>query len=453
MEDLQKYLLDDQQMNDFVGRGFLRLNPPLGEEFHAQVYEDTVRIFEETGDPRDDIYDAVPLMKEVFRHPMVRGALTSVLGEGYFMYPHRHCHFSPPGFKAQHNHKDSIPHDHFVRHHRCRWALAFYYPQDTVLANGPTGVRPGTQYFVTEEAAVRHDEIPMVGKAGDVLILHYDIWHRGLSNSLDRIRLMNKFLFCRSGEPVSPSWASQGMDPWPRMTWGFNHNATPVWNSMLDWNRGEAGAAREPEESLDALRRGLRSDDEHVAMNAAYGLAASGEDGSAALFEQWQEEAVNKLERNIAARLRNPSELISTHGITAAGKQSVPKLERALQDENWWIRASAADRLGDVGRPALSSIPALMNAMQDSSEWVRRNAAFSLGVLDDEGVSSGLLGRHLSDASPRVAQNASLALCKMARQAGPAKQDLTEALVSNVKYVKSNSQLALQILETGAGHG
>ena len=142
--------------------------------------------------------------------------------------------------------------------------------------------------------------------------------------------------------------------------------------------------------------------------------------------------------------------MLSTHGITASGSISVPLLENALGDENWWIRASAADRLGDVGIPAQNSIPALIQALEDSSEWVRRNAAFSLGVLDNEGFSASELGKHLKETAPRVAQNASLALCKMARHAQVARNDLTRALDSSVKYVRANSQLALKIVETGS---
>ncbi|MXZ42478.1 MAG: HEAT repeat domain-containing protein, partial [Caldilineaceae bacterium SB0666_bin_21] len=103
--------------------------------------------------------------------------------------------------------------------------------------------------------------------------------------------------------------------------------------------------------------------------------------------------------------------------------------------------------LGDIGVPARGAIPALVNAMEDDSEWVRRNAAFSLGILDNDGTSAAVLGRHLSDAAPRVAQNSSLALCKMARNAQDAAGDLKQAVSSDVKYVKTNSQLALHIMD------
>ena len=451
MSSLQDFLLDDAQMLSFIGQGYVKLHLPVEADFHAQVFADTEEVFAAGQNPGDDIYDKVPLLQEVFGHPMVRGALTSILGDDYFMYPHRHCHLTPPQRQAQHDHKDSIPADHFVRQHRCRWAMAFYYPQDTSLAYGPTGVRPGTQYYVSHAAALQHDEIPMVGTAGDVVIVHYDLWHRGLANSLPRNRYMNKFLFCRSSEPTAPSWHNQSERMWPPMSWGFNHNAAPIWQSIWDWHRGVTGTNGYTAESIADQTALLSDGDERRALNAAYTLAASGEEGGEALFQHWPEEAVHKLEGNLSGRYRNPSELLSTHGITAAGAMSVPRLEKALQNENWWIRASAADRLGDVGLPARDSIPALVQALQDNSEWVRRNAAFSLGILDDSGASAAELGQHLSDNAPRVAQNASLALCKMACHAQVAQEDLVNALASPVKYVRANSQLALNIMETGSG--
>ncbi len=450
MNSLPDFLLDDAQMRSFIGQGYLKLHLPLETDFHAQVFADTEAVFAEGQNPGDDIYDKVPLLQEVFGHPMIRGALTSILGNDYFMYPHRHCHLTPPQRQAQHDHKDSIPADHFVRQHRCRWAMAFYYPQDTSLVYGPTGVRPGTQYYVSHEAALQHDEIPMVGTAGDVVIVHYDVWHRGLANCLDKNRFMNKFLFCRASEPTAPSWHNESKRLWPPMAWGFNYNAAPIWNSVWNWHRGVTGNNEQTANSILDLKQLLSDSDEHRALNAAYNLAAAGEEGCEALFQYWPEEAINKLESNVSGRYRNPCEMLSTHGITAVGAMSVPRLEQALHDENWWIRASAADRLGDVGLPAQDSIPALVHALQDNSEWVRRNAAFSLGILDNVGASAAKLGQHLTDTAPRVAQNASLALCKMACHAQVAREDLTKALDSPVKYVRANSQLALEIMDTGS---
>ena len=77
------------------------------------------------------------------------GALQSLLGPGYIMNPHRHCHLNPPGGKGQSWHKDCYVFDHNLRHPRFRWVMAFYYPQDTTPDMGPTGVLPGQQWYRT----------------------------------------------------------------------------------------------------------------------------------------------------------------------------------------------------------------------------------------------------------------------------------------------------------------
>lgn len=147
MPALQDCLWHDAQMRSFISKGYIKLHLPLEADFHTQVYADTEKAFAESGNPGDAIYEAAPLLQEAFAHPTLTGALNSILGADYLMYPHRHCHLTPPRQPAQRDRKDSIPADQCVRHHRVRWVMAFYYPQATPLAFGPTGVRPGTRYF------------------------------------------------------------------------------------------------------------------------------------------------------------------------------------------------------------------------------------------------------------------------------------------------------------------
>jgi hypothetical protein len=71
--------------------------------------------------------------------------------------------------------------------------MAMYYPQATTIELGPTGILPGSQYFYQMDPFGKEDsilleqwgtkELPLVCKAGTVVIIHYDIWHRGLFNS------------------------------------------------------------------------------------------------------------------------------------------------------------------------------------------------------------------------------------------------------------------------------
>ena len=83
----------------------------------------------------------------MFKHPAIRGALTSVLGERFVTHPHRHCHYTYPGRKVQSWHKDSYWGYRKIRNHHPWWAMIFYYPQPVDQAMGPSAVLPGTQYY------------------------------------------------------------------------------------------------------------------------------------------------------------------------------------------------------------------------------------------------------------------------------------------------------------------
>ena len=54
-----------------------------------------------------------------------------------------------PGASGQHWHKDDYVGDRNVRHHRFRWVMAFYYPQDVSADMGPTAIVPGRQFYNT----------------------------------------------------------------------------------------------------------------------------------------------------------------------------------------------------------------------------------------------------------------------------------------------------------------
>ena len=66
-----------------------------------------------------------------------------------------------------------------------------YYPQDTTVEMGPTGVLPGSHYFnwlvgpigLNMRLDTTEGEVPMAVEAGTVLMVHYDLWHRGMGNT------------------------------------------------------------------------------------------------------------------------------------------------------------------------------------------------------------------------------------------------------------------------------
>lgn len=124
-------------------------------------------------------------MQTVLKDNHIRGALTSLLGPSYSLHPHRHVHETFPGKETQPLHQDTY-FDYFQRHqHVPQWAMVFYYPQDTTLELGPTNIVNGSQYDNSQRPA-DSKRMPLLVKAGDFVVVHYNIWHGAGANLLGK---------------------------------------------------------------------------------------------------------------------------------------------------------------------------------------------------------------------------------------------------------------------------
>ena len=497
-------LLDDATMRRFIVDGYLQVQADLPAAFHQRVCDRIDAVLARNGNPGDDILPHVPEIGQVFDSPSVRGALTSLLGPDYAIHPHRHCHDLGPGASGQHWHKDDYVGDRNVRHHRFRWVMAFYYPQDVSADMGPTAIVPGRQFYNTvydndlarsveeleiernfavesglladhDPAAVRrlarrlgderahtgeHGELPLCGKAGTVNLVNFDTWHRATANRSDRMRYMLKFQFTRMREPAAgPSWNSTD-----RRWQAVGHDTDPalseeVWNWLRGREHPHAAPDAAADGSLPKLLAALRAGDEAVRLRAVYALAALGAPVVPALIDVLREDAPARCRLN-AGRSRanpaggNPSELHAAHALSAVGAPAVAALSVALEDGEWAVRAAAADALGNIGTPAQGAVPALLRALGDESMWVRRNALEALGTIGctGAGVLSGLLAA-LRDHDRLVRRNAAVALTKVARpDAHEAVPGLFQALNHDERYVSFYAATALGRIGTRAAH-
>ena len=80
-------LLSDSQMRHFIVNGYVTVTADFPSAFHDSVRAQAERIFASKGNPGNDILPAIPQLGELFTHPAVTGALTSILGPGYAMHP------------------------------------------------------------------------------------------------------------------------------------------------------------------------------------------------------------------------------------------------------------------------------------------------------------------------------------------------------------------------------
>ena len=283
---------------------------------------------------------------------------------------------------------------------------------------GPTAVIPGAQYYDMEsmryhDSTYSEPEIvaPLCGPAGTVTIGHYHSWHSSWgTNHSNKNRYMIKFLFSRAREPQRPSWNSTGAASLDKTAEeDASRGLVAARQHVWDWLSGQSetpmksgnGTTADVARSIDALRDSEAS----VRLDAAYSLGTSGEPAVEPLIDALRHAP------QPGETTDEPIRLNAANALSAIGSPAVPALISLLNDDSpWWVRATAADTLGDVGEPSTDAVPALLRALEDESEWVRRNAANALGTI---GAGGDALIVALRDAHPLVRCAAVSALVRM----------------------------------------
>jgi len=435
--------LTDEEMRDFIINGYVKVQTDLPPSFHENICQQLDAMFEETGNLGNNLLPVIPEIQDIFDHPVVHGAMQGVLGADYVMHPHRYCHFNQQGSEGQNFHKDSYAGDEQIRRHRCRWTMAFYYPQDVTADMGPTAVLPGSQYYETGESAHEQPEMALCGEAGTVTIVHYDLWHRAMPNRSDKKRYMLKFLFIRLDEPQAPLWQNDTAD-WHALNNGEESDHPELWESVWDWYYGKQNGTANgvPHAEVDTLIETLDSDNEKERLNAAYRLGRVGADAAPVLKQMLHSES-------------NAIREYAGYALSLTGAPAVPTLIDALQATDDSVRASAAFALADMGKAAQEALPALIRAAQDPSESVRRHATEGLGLIgqlvsDEMDVSETvqILATGLSDTYFPVRDNAARALAKFGTLAEPAMPALVAQLEDEDRYVRFHAALALKQIQT-----
>ncbi len=230
---IQPIPLTDDEVIDFIIRGYLIVQPDIPAAVHKQV----CREFDQNGgvsvdlqnDPLGlELLEKAPTLDKVFNHPVVHGAAFSLLGPDYFVF-HRYCHAVRPGDGRVGWHQDDVN----VRHYQLRRLMFLYYPQDVTADMGPTYVVPGTHLYncCTDRMQTYGNirgQVALTVKAGSVVITHYDIWHTASPNRSDRRRYMVKYYVDRTHEPIEPNWDHQPDGAIP-LAMNRMHNERMAW--------------------------------------------------------------------------------------------------------------------------------------------------------------------------------------------------------------------------------
>ncbi len=478
-------LLNDAELQRFIAHGYLCLRTELPNSFHRGVYERFDRLIgtEANLNPGNNLLPAVPELNEIFADPVVRGALTSVVGPDYVMHPHRALHNNPPGSDAQHIHKDSYwGYLRRVRNHRCRWAMIMYVPQATSLERGPTGVIPGSQYQSQRPVDALMPEVAGCLETGGFLLIHYDIWHRKMKNFTQDKRFMMKFEFIRMREPEAPSW--DHTDPAWRLHERPGLDLSAVWRRQWNWLRGACAqdlpinhidarglSDAEPRRRLaaindialgneatrthlPALAALLRDPLEPIAVDAAYAMASAGADAVSPLLDtiRGDTEDDSDLDRGSHDGSRPDTGMPSrsaAYGLAEIGVPAVPGLLDLLSSGTGSrARKLAAFALGEIAGTGAEVIEVLCRATQDPSAAVRINAIEALGLKPGTPSSVAALSRAIKDPDPQARFSAALSLAQIGPAAEAAVPALQDALYDENRYVPGYAVEALERIAT-----
>ena len=428
------HLLSDAQMRHFIVNGYVTVTTELPAQFHDAVYEKTVSVFDKEGNPGNNLLPRIPEIQRIFDDPNVSGALTSLLGADYYMQPHRHPHYNPPGSGGQGLHQDGGKR----WSHHTRRLLVLYYPQDTPVELGPTGVVPMSHYYSTGEGAGVSPEQPVVGEAGTVAFANYDLWHRAMPNSSEKRRYMMKFLYARMSEPEAATWANRETE------WA---NGTPVgpaehqemFRHLWNWHRGiedDGSHGTSNGASLSDLISSLNSTSELTGLQAAYELPRFGEKAVPALVRCLEEES-EMTRRN------------ACYALNAVGSPAVEALRDALKDSREYVRDNAAEALGDLGNRAEPAVSALVEMLADESGSVRSHTVEALGTTSQSSsIAVPGLVKALEDESEGVRRNAVFALARIGRNAADAVEGLQNMLFDANRYIRGDAVHALYRIGT-----
>jgi hypothetical protein len=457
-------LLTDKQVQEFLINGYLVLQPAsLDENFHSTIFRQAESIFEKEGNPGNNILPRIPQLQYVFDDSVIRGALESLLGPNYTMQPHRHAHLTKPGTQDQQWHKDSFfGYRKPLRHHQLRYIMAMYYPQDTTKNMGPTAIKPRSQYDVLDSNIRSFDrkltnpnksnddqqDIYMICRAGTVVLIHYDIVHKGTANrTKDSNRFMFKFQFNRLEEPTQPTW---NHDPANAL-----YDATdagllqPIVKHVWNWLIGRMIPTQQLPVDQDIItwKTELDNSDGKIRLNAAYNLA------------------LNNQYDILIERLYHQKEICrieAAYALTACryNKDTINALQAVLnkEEKNECIAYCIAFIFSEMGLAASDTLPLLLHMVETTKSWiVQQYCCEALGTLQPHEpdaidmtvrcLTNILAGRgDADDNDPKdeshVRFTAALSLAKLGAKAVQAIPILKDALyLDQNRYVNGVTEL------------
>jgi len=480
--------LSDAELRFFLVNGYLTLTPRLPDSFHTHMFDSVQTMFGVDGadNPGNNLLPIVPALRNVIDDPVIKGAITSVLGDDFWLHPHRFPHENLPGSDDQVWHHDSYwGYKRKVHDHRPWWVMIMYYPQAIYQDIGPTGVAPGTYCLARRPDDMDAFGVPAAGEAGTCMMIHYDIWHRQMKNFTAHDRFMVKFEFARMSRPQQPTWDCvepdwQEPETLPRYAIPELYRQQWYWLSgkALPKNTGDASQdvlARHqaslrdgsPDERRDAaialgriganaapaivaLADAARDEDEPLALNAAYALATIGAasipslidlmrgndgenvDDPRVLVDEGQHAEVEMAARNAA------------HALASLGEPAARALIGLVAGAGPRVRKYVSYALGQIGWEDPTVYDTLEAGARDEDAYVRINAIEALGLMQGRHQTIAALLAAMHDEEDEVRFNAVQSIARLKPSGEVVIAALKDALYDGNRYVAGYALEALE---------
>jgi hypothetical protein len=75
----KSYLFSDEQMKQFITEGYVVLKTDFSKQFHLDLIDQLNLVYKHEGNPGNNILPRIPDLDKESVHPVIKGALTSVL--------------------------------------------------------------------------------------------------------------------------------------------------------------------------------------------------------------------------------------------------------------------------------------------------------------------------------------------------------------------------------------
>ena len=496
-------LLDDDQIVRYLEDGYVVLDPTeLDDAFHHRMYQSACLTYgmaqgaaSQGAAPHikviaDNLRQRIPDAEALLRSPTIDGAITSILGENWQIYPHDFIHESSPNDQFFHQDGNLPWNDRgHYRSHRPDWAMLFYYPQPTGSESGPTEVLPGTQYWTNDyelpngtwhrgdplgrdlppfdpRTATLQERDAHIQKTADTwgipnlerrklevpcggaILASYDLSHRGTrqQSGFDGRRFMYKFYLYRAETPKKPSWRRKAATP-PKIN---NETIARIVERNWYWLSDESP-------NWDSSRSSLTSDTLLSASTDAERTQVAYELGMLAnISEQVRNDLISFITHEREAVRRAAGYALGLVD-SLCGKE----FETLMRDERAPVRRATILALREAQCADQDAVNWLTDRLEsDPDDLVRSNAAYALGILlrvhsNLLGVNERLIARLDHSVEPdntdnggmsrsTVRENVALALTMTQLTSSEIEKTLQYAMSEHDRYAKSLLFIAIQ---------